>query len=127
MAYAYDNGSRGRKVIAGLLDGRKVKAIHTDGYNVYFFLKDIGVVQICCGAHMWRKLKEWFEQTDDPEARVLLPDIGELFLMEARFGETNAPPKRCFGSVTPRIRWTSSADLRQGSIFCLINATKPEK
>lgn len=93
VAYAYDNGSRGRKVIAEILDGRKVKAIHTDGYNVYFFLKDIGIVQICCGAHLWRKLKEWFEQTNDPEARALLLDLGELFLMEARLRETNAPPE----------------------------------
>lgn len=92
VVYAYDNGSRGRKVIAEILEGRKIKAVHTDGYNVYFFLKDIGVVQICCGAHLWRYLKEWYERTSDPEARALLLDLAELFMMEARLRENNAPP-----------------------------------
>lgn len=93
VAYAYDEGGRGRKVIAGLLKGRKIKAVHTDGYNAYFFLQDVGITHICCGAHVWRKIKEWYERTSDPEAKALLLDLGELFMMDARLRETNAPPE----------------------------------
>lgn len=92
VAYVYDNGSRGRKVIVEVLEGRNVKAIHTDAYNAYFFLEDTGVVHILCGAHVWRKIKEWYERTHDPEAKALLLDLGSLFQMDAKLREDNEPP-----------------------------------
>lgn len=93
VVYVYDDGSRGRKVIVSILEGRDVKAVHTDGYNAYYFLSDIGIVHICCGAHVWRKIKEWFDRTGDPEARALLLDLAELFMMDARLREAAAPPE----------------------------------
>lgn len=92
-AYVYDKGSRGRKVIAALFEGRNLKAVHTDGYNAYYFLQGIGIVHICCGAHLWRKLKEWYEATKNPDAKLLLLDLGELFLLDARLREADAPPE----------------------------------
>lgn len=94
VVYAYDNGSRGRKVIASLLEGHDVKAVHTDGYNAYYFLPEAGIVHICCGAHVWRKLKEWYERTSDPEAKALLLDLAELYMMEARLREAKASPEK---------------------------------
>lgn len=93
VVYVYDDGSRGRKVIVSILEGRDVKAVHTDGYNAYYFLSDIGIVHICCGAHVWRKIKEWYDRTGDPEARVLLLELAELFMMDARLRELGAPPE----------------------------------
>lgn len=32
---SYEDGSRGRKVLKGILKDRQVKALQSDGYNVY--------------------------------------------------------------------------------------------
>lgn len=81
--YHYDDGSRGRKVIAELLEGRNIKAVHTDGYNAYFFLEGIGVVHVTCGAHVWRKIMDWYNATQDDDARLLLSAISSLYMIES--------------------------------------------
>lgn len=81
--YFYDDGSRGRKVIEHLLEGRNIKAIHTDGYNAYFFLEGLGIIHIACTAHIWRYIMDWYNATQDPEAKQLLMEIASLYAMEA--------------------------------------------
>ena len=93
VAYHYDDGSRGRQVLVDLLKGRHIKAMHTDGYTAYYYLSELLIIQICCGAHVWRKIKEWYERTEDPEARLLLLDLQWLFIQEAELKESGAPPE----------------------------------
>lgn len=81
--YHYDDGSRGRKVIAELLEGRRIKAVHTDGYNAYIFLEGIGVVHITCTAHIWRYIMDWYNATKDDDARMLLTEISALYIIES--------------------------------------------
>lgn len=83
MLYHYDDGSRGRKVIEHLLDGRKIKAIHTDGYNAYFFLGGLGIVHVACTAHIWRYIMDWYNATQSEDARKLLAQISALYAIEA--------------------------------------------
>ena len=82
--YFYDDGSRGRKVVEHILEGRKIKAIHTDGYNAYFFLEGLGIVHIACTAHIWRYIMDWYNATQDGEARLLLLEISALYAIEAQ-------------------------------------------
>lgn len=93
VAYLYDDGSRGRQVLVDLLKDRNIKAMHTDGYTAYYYLAELHIAQICCGAHVWRKIKEWYELTRDPEARLLLLDLQWLFTQEAELKESGAPPE----------------------------------
>lgn len=93
VAYYYDDGSRGRDVLVDLLKDRNIKAMHTDGYTAYYYLMALHIDQICCGAHVWRKIKEWYERTNDPEARLLLLDLQWLFIQEAQLKESGAPPE----------------------------------
>ena len=81
--YHYDDGSRGRKVIAELLEGRRIKAVHTDGYNAYIFLEGTGVVHITCTAHIWRYIMDWYNATKDDDARMLLTEISALYIIES--------------------------------------------
>lgn len=81
--YYYDDGSRGRKVIAELLEGKNIKAIHTDGYNAYLFLEGIGVIHITCAAHVWRYIMDWYNATKSEDAGQLLTCISTLYLIES--------------------------------------------
>lgn len=81
--YHYDDGSRGRKVIEHLLKGRNIKAIHTDGYNAYFFLEGLGIVHVACTAHIWRYIMDWYNATKSDEAKGLLAQISALYATEA--------------------------------------------
>lgn len=93
VAYVYDDGSRGRDVLVNLLRGRNIKAMHTDGYTAYYYLQALCIIQICCGAHVWRKIKEWYELTGDPDARCLLLDLQWLFIQDAKLKEDGAHPE----------------------------------
>lgn len=92
VAYYYDDGSRGRNILVDLLKDRNIKAMHTDGYTAYYYLMELHIDQICCGAHVWRKIKEWYERTNDPEAKLLLLDLQWLFIQEAQLKESGASP-----------------------------------
>lgn len=81
--YHYDDGSRGRKAITPLLEGKNIKAIHTDGYNAYFFLEGIGIVHITCAAHVWRYIMDWYNATKDENAGQLLTEISALYTIES--------------------------------------------
>lgn len=83
ILYYYDNGSRGKDVIRDLIKGRKIKAIHTDGYNAYIFLEGLGIVHIACTAHIWRYIMDWYNATQSEDAKELLVSIAALYAMEA--------------------------------------------
>ena len=50
--YCYEDGSRGRKVLKGILKDRQVKALQSDGYNVLYIDKElVDTEHLCCLAH----------------------------------------------------------------------------
>lgn len=51
--YCYEDGARGCKVLKGILEGRVLRALQTDGYNVYLYLDDgmLDIDHVCCMAH----------------------------------------------------------------------------
>ena len=117
VAYVYDDGSRGRQVLVDLLSGRHIKAMHTDGYTAYYYLQSQGILQICCGAHVWRKITEWYELTGDPDAKCLLLDLQWLFIQDAQLKEEGAPPdevvrrRNSTDTTTVITRFTSRLEL----------------
>ena len=83
LAFFYEKGSRGGKVIRPKLLHRKA-AIQSDGYVVYENIEKSqmeGIVTLYCMAHARRK----FEQISDtsPEARNVLEYIATLYELEA--------------------------------------------
>ena len=52
--YCYEDGSRGRKALKGILEGSELRALQTDGYNVYLYLDDemLDIDHVCCMAHV---------------------------------------------------------------------------
>ena len=57
--YCYEDGARGCKVLKGILEGRVLRALQTDGYNVYLYLDDgmLDIDHVCCMAHAGGKFK----------------------------------------------------------------------
>ena len=53
VIYCYEDGSRGRKVLKGILKDRQVKALQSDGYNVYMYIDKelVDTEHLCCLAH----------------------------------------------------------------------------
>jgi len=90
LAFFYEKGSRGGKVIRPKLLHRKA-AIQSDGYIVYENIEKSqmeGIVTLYCMAHARRK----FEQIRDtsPEARKVLEYIATLYELEANLKYANA-------------------------------------
>ena len=90
LAFFYEKGSRGGKVIRPKLLHRKA-AIQSDGYTVYENMEKSrmeGIVTLYCMAHARRK----FEQIKDtsPEARKVLEYIATLYELEANLKHAGA-------------------------------------
>ena len=90
LAFFYEKGSRGGKVIRPKLLHRKA-AIQSDGYTVYENIEKSrmeGIVTLYCMAHARRK----FEQIKDtsPEARKVLEYIATLYELEANLKHAGA-------------------------------------
>ena len=87
--YYYEDGSRGRKVLKEILEGRELRALQTDSYNVYLYLDDEmpGVDHVCCMAHVRAKFKYAAEIEHDENARKFLEYIGKLYALERRYEE----------------------------------------
>ena len=90
LAFFYEKGSRGEKVIRPKLLHRRA-AIQSDGYTVYENIEKSqmeGIVTLYCMAHARRK----FEQIRDtsPEARQVLEYIATLYELEANLKYANA-------------------------------------
>ena len=88
--YYYENGSRGRKVLKNILEGRELRALQTDGYNVYLYLDNemLDIDHVCCMAHVRAKFKYAAEIEHDVNARRFLEYIGRLYALK-KYEEEN--------------------------------------
>lgn len=66
---------------------REIKALQSDGYNVYMYLdnKLVDTEHICCMAHARAKFVYAFEQSADKDAKYIIDCIGELYGMEEQY------------------------------------------
>lgn len=74
MIYCYEDGSRGRDALKHILGDSQVKALQSDGYNVYMYLDDrmVDIEHLCCMAHARAKFKYALEQGNDKDAAFIL-------------------------------------------------------
>lgn len=88
VIYHYDNGSRGRKVLKELIGDHNIKALQSDGYNVYLYLDNelVDIEHLCCMAHARAKFVYAAEQ-GDPDAQFFVDLIGELYGLEKLYRE----------------------------------------
>ena len=93
--YCYEDGSRGRKALTDILEGRELRALQTDGYNVYLYLDDemLDIDHVCCMAHVRAKFKYAAEIEHDVNARKFLEYIGKLYALEKRYIELKLCPE----------------------------------
>lgn len=68
-----------------------IKSMHNDVYTAYYYLMDLHIDQICNGTHVCKKIKKWYEVTNDMEARLRLLYLQWLFIQEAGLKESRAP------------------------------------
>ena len=89
--YYYEDGSRGRKVLKNILEGRELRALQTDGNNVYLYLDNemLDIDHVCCMAHVRAKFKYAAEIEHDVNARRFLEYIGRLYALEKKYEEEN--------------------------------------
>lgn len=95
VIYCYEDGSRARDALRHILGDSQVRALQTDGYNVYMYLDDsmIDVEHICCLAHARAKFKYAAEQ-GDTYAGQIVETIGRLYGLEKEYEkELLAPDK----------------------------------
>lgn len=87
VIYYYEKGSRSRDVLKHILGDSNVKALQSDGYNVYMYLDKqmIDVDHLCCMAHARAKFKYAYEQGGDEDAKFYLEEIGKLYQFEAEY------------------------------------------
>ena len=68
-----------------ILGDSEVKALQSDGYNVYLYLDDILVntKHLCCMPQARAKFKYAFEQGGNKAAAYLAEEIGSIFVWDA--------------------------------------------
>ena len=93
--YCYEDGSRGRKALKDILEGRELRALQTDGYNVYLYLDNemLDIDHVCCMAHGRAKFKYAAEIEHDLNALRFLECFGKLYALEARYIELKLSPE----------------------------------
>lgn len=87
VIYCYEDGSRGRKVLKGILKDREIKALQSDGYNVYMYIDKelVDMEHLCCLAHARAKFVYAYEQGGDLDAKYLIDCFGELYGLEETY------------------------------------------
>lgn len=95
VIYCYEDGSRGRDALLGIINDIELKAIQSDGYNVYMYLDKVmmDIEHICCLAHARAKFKYALEQSNDEDAKYILDRIAELYMLERLYVERNYSPE----------------------------------
>lgn len=93
VIYHYDDGSRGRKVLKRLIGDHHIKALQSDGYNVYLYIDKelVDIDHLCCMAHARAKFKYAADQ-GEPEAQFFLDLIGELYSLEQTYRDLQLEP-----------------------------------
>ena len=96
VVYCYEDGSRGRDALKHILGDSQVKALQSDGYNVYMYLDDhmVDIEHLCCMTHARAKFKYALEQGDDKDAAFILELIGELYKLEREYEEGRLFPEQ---------------------------------
>ena len=96
VIYCYEDGSRGREALKHILGDSQVKALQSDGYNVYMYLDDhmVDIEHLCCMAHARSKFKYALEQGGDKDAAFILELIGELYKLEREYEEGKLSPEQ---------------------------------
>jgi transposase len=86
VIYSYEDGSRGRDALKHILGDCQVKALQSDGYNVYMYLDDhiVNTEHLCCMAHARAKFK-YAEEQGDKDAQFFLDLIGQLYELESEY------------------------------------------
>lgn len=87
VIYCYEDGSRGRDALRHILGESKIRALQSDGYNVYMYLDNelTDIDHLCCLAHARAKFKYALEQGGDKDAEYFLDCIGELYQLESQY------------------------------------------
>lgn len=92
--FFYEDGSRGRDVLANFLGDAELRSVMTDGYNAYVFIgnelkstqyKDT-IHQVCL-SHCNNKFVKAANQGGEPKAALFSADFGELYSREHRYDE----------------------------------------
>ena len=80
-----------RLFMKNILEGRELRALQTDGYNVYLYLDNemLDIDHVCCMAHVRAKFKYAAEIEYDVNARRFLEYIGRLYALEKKYEEEN--------------------------------------
>lgn len=94
VVYCYEDGSRGRDALKHILGDSQVKALQSEGHNVYMYLDDhmVDIEHLCCMAHALAKFKYAFEQGNDKDVAFILELIGELYRLERGYEESKLSP-----------------------------------
>lgn len=89
VIYCYEDGSRGRDALKSILGGAELKALQSDGYNVYLYLdKEVGGIDhLCCLAHARAKFKKAAQISGDKDAEELIDYIARLYAKEKTYKE----------------------------------------
>ena len=84
VLYCYEDVSRGRDALKHIMGDSQVKALQSDGYNVYMYLDDhlVDIEHLCCMAYARAKFKYALEYGNDKDAAFLWELIGELYRLE---------------------------------------------
>lgn len=95
VIFYYEDGSRGRDVLLNIIGDAEIKALQSDGYNVYLYVDRqlTEVDHLCCMAHARAKFRQACETAGDPDAEYMLGCFAELYSQEALFKSTGLPPE----------------------------------
>ena len=90
VIYCYEEGSRSRDALKDILGDRQIKALQSDGYNVYMYLEDrlYDTEHLCCLAHARAKFVYAYEQGGDLNAKRMLEYIGWLYGQEDSYRQS---------------------------------------
>lgn len=90
VIYCYEEGSRSRDALKNILGDRQIKALQSDGYNVYMYLEDrlYDTEHLCCLAHARAKFVYAYEQGGDLNAKQMLEYIGWLYGQEDSYRQS---------------------------------------
>lgn len=98
--FFYEDGLRGRDVLANFLGDADLKSVMTDGYNAYVFigneLKSIqykDTIHQVCMSHNNNKFVKAANQGGEPNAALFSSDIKELFSRERKYDEAGLTPE----------------------------------
>ena len=75
------------RVLRHILCDSQLKALQSDGSNVYMYLDDelIDTDHLCCLTHSRAKFKYVLEQGGDKDTAFFLDTVGELYHLEAEY------------------------------------------